>query len=92
MEPTPPPPPSASPPARPVAAPREQEQSIKARKQLLFEKDEASGTEQAAGPTKPFVEYLRTTPPAPLPTVAKATLWTAAVIVVLLFLAALIKR
>ena len=73
---------------RRLAAPREQEQSIKARKQLLFEEDEklAPG---ASAPRMPFVAYLRTTPAAPLPAMWKAILGVAGAIVMLLLLAAL---
>jgi hypothetical protein len=89
------PPPIDIPPARPrvVSTPgREQEQSIRERKQLLFEEDERpAGPPVEAAPTKPFVEYLRTTPAAPLSGLAKVLIWTAGVLVVLLFVASLIK-
>ena len=71
-------------------APREQEHSIKARKQSMFGEDELADR-PAAGPTKPFAEYVRTTAAAPLSTLAKAGLWGAGVVVVLLLLAALLK-
>jgi hypothetical protein len=74
------------------AAGREQEQSIRERKQLLFEEDEAP-TRPALEPepVKPFPEYLRTTPAAPLSGLARAILWGAGLLVVLLFVAALVK-
>ncbi len=57
---------------------------------MLFEDDEPLST----APTverKPFVEYLRTTPAAPLSAGVKAALWAAGVVVVLLLLGALLK-
>jgi hypothetical protein len=72
--------------------PREQEQSIKARKKLLFDDDEDA---PAAAPRelvvrKPFREYLQTTPAAPLSGGVKAALWAAGVVVLLLLIAALL--
>ncbi|WP_406698754.1 hypothetical protein V5E97_07695 [Singulisphaera sp. Ch08] len=65
-------------------APREQEQSIKARKREIFEE------EQSFGPRKPFADYLATTEPTPLSTGQKATLWAVGALVVLLLMAALL--
>jgi len=64
----------------------EQERSIKAREHELYfnplsEKDARS--------LKPFPEYLRETPAQPLSAATKAVLWIVAVLVVLVFLAAL---
>jgi hypothetical protein len=64
--------------------PREQEQSIKARKTELFEEHSAT----AAGPVKPFPQYLAETPAAPLSKVEKRALWAVAALAVLLLLAA----
>lgn len=64
-------------------APREQEQSIKARKREIFEE------EQNFGPRKPFSEYLESTEAFPLTTAQKALLWGVGILVVLLLLAAL---
>jgi hypothetical protein len=60
--------------------PREQEQSIKARKSELFEKKTAD-----TGPRKSFSKYLGETPTAPFSKSEKVALWTAAAVVVLLF-------
>jgi hypothetical protein len=70
----------------PNPAPREQEQIIKAKKQQLFEADEP-----VAGPLKPFAQYVRETPAAPLSVGVKALLWGAGVVVVLILLYALIR-
>lgn len=66
-------------------APREQEQSIKARKREIFEEEESS-----FGPRKPFAEYLAKTEATPLSTAQKATLWGVGALVVLLLLGALL--
>lgn len=78
-----------------VGGGREQEQSIRARKQLLFEEEELTPRHDAAsdhGPRKSFSEYLRATPAAPLSGSTRAMLWGAGLIVVLLFIASLVKR
>jgi hypothetical protein len=64
-----------------------QEQSIKARKHQLFEVD--APVEVGSG--RPFKEFVRTTPAAPLSGLIKAALWTAGVVVVLVLAAALFK-
>lgn len=69
---------------------REQEQSIKDRKQLLFD-DDPPPASAATGPGKPFALYLRETPAAPLPAWVKAALWAAGVVVALLLLGAVMK-
>lgn len=69
--------------------PREQEHSIRERKRLLFEDDEPRAEAAPDVPRKSFVEYLQTTPAAPLSTAEKAILWGVGVVVVLLLLAAL---
>jgi hypothetical protein len=68
--------------------PREQEQSIKDRKRLLYDDDDlpASSVER-----KPFALYLRETPATPLSGPVKAALWAAAVVVGLLLAAAAMK-
>jgi hypothetical protein len=66
-------------------APREQEQSIKARKREIFEEEQ-----RHADPRKPFSEYMAKTPPAPLSTGQKAALGAVGALVVLLLLAALL--
>ncbi|MDR3632742.1 MAG: hypothetical protein P4L84_02840 [Isosphaeraceae bacterium] len=65
-----------------------QEQSIKARKHELFQPEAATGA--STGPRKTVKEYLRDTRPVPLAAGAKAGLWVAAALVLLLFLAALL--
>jgi hypothetical protein len=64
----------------------EQEHSIKARRRELFV--EPIQPEQS-GPTKPFADYLRETPPQPISAFTKAVLWVAGLVVALLLLAAL---
>ncbi len=72
-------------PQAPHEARERQDQSIKARKTQLFEV-----SEQAEGVAlQPFGEYVRRTPPAPLPQAVKASLWGVGVLVLLLLLAAL---
>jgi hypothetical protein len=61
-----------------------QEQSIKARKTELFEEESRDGE---GGPVRPFRAYLETTPAAPLSLGVKASLWSAGVLVGLLFVA-----
>ncbi len=65
-----------------------QEQSIKARKNQLFD-DHAPAPD--LGSSKPFKDFLRDTPAAPLSGGTKAVLWTAGVLVALLLVAALMK-
>jgi hypothetical protein len=77
--------------AAPKPPTREQEVSIRERKALLFEADEAPTARADAPPRRPFAEYLRTTPAAPLSPTAKGTLYGVGVVVALLFLAALVK-
>jgi hypothetical protein len=64
----------------------EQEISIRQREHELFR---SHADDSSAGPTRPFADYLRDTPSAPLPTWVKAVLWGLAVVVALLFAAAL---
>lgn len=66
---------------------RTQEQSIKARKQDLFDADEPING--PTGPHKSFQDCLKETPAEPLSTPLKALLWTVGTIVVLLLVAAL---
>ena len=63
----------------------QQDQSIKARKNQLFE---AIKTDDDGSSGKPFVVYLKDTPAAPMSAPVKAALWAMGVVVVLLFLAA----
>ena len=67
---------------------RTQEQSIKARKNDLFEADEPVGG--PVGPRRSFQECLRTTPADPLSTLVKALLWVVGTVVILLLVAALV--
>ena len=72
-------------------APREtEEQSIKARKQELYD---APPDDPALAPpiVKPFPQYLRETPAAPLPAWGKGLLILLGVIVALLLAAALLR-
>jgi hypothetical protein len=64
-----------------------QEQSIKARKHQLFEAD----APVQVGSGRPFREFLRTTPAAPLSGLTRAALWAAGVVVALVLVAALFK-
>jgi hypothetical protein len=64
----------------------EQERSIKDREQeLFFEPDDAA----ARPPLRPFPDYLKATPPDPMPPAVKAILWVVGILVALLFLAAI---
>ncbi len=62
---------------------REQEVSIRQREGELFRRED-----EAASTAKPFAEYLRETPAAPLPAWLTAALWAIGVVVVLLLAAA----
>jgi hypothetical protein len=72
---------------------REQDQSIKARKKLLFDDEEDGRTASASSAVerKSFAEHLRSTPAAPLSPGLKALLGVAAAVVVLLLVAVLVK-
>ena len=72
---------------KPREALEQQDQSIKARKHQLFE---APVSDASAATVKPFVVYLRGTPATPMPQGTRIALWGLAVVVVLLFLAALL--
>ena len=63
---------------------QEQEVSIRQRGHELFRSDDAT-----AAPMRPFAEYLRETPSTPLSAWTQALLWALAVVVALLFAAAL---
>lgn len=65
-----------------------QEQSIKDRKKELFQAEPAPVA--PTGPRKTVKDYLREARPMPMTRVAKAGLWVAGVLVVLLFLASLL--
>jgi hypothetical protein len=75
---------TSEPPREPNEPPREQEQSIKARKREIFEEEHHAG-----GPRRPFAEYLAETPPMMLSTVVRTALGAVFVLVVLLLLAAI---
>jgi hypothetical protein len=74
---------------------RESEGSIKARKDLLFDDEDAPllAAEEAliATRSKPFGEYLRSTPATPLSGGTRAMLYTAGVVVLALLGAALLR-
>ena len=70
--------------------PREQEQSIKDRKRLLYDDDDAPVSALAVE-RKPFSVYLRETPARPLSGGVKAALWAAAIIAALLLAGAVMK-
>lgn len=72
--------------------PKDQDQSIKARKKLLYEEDEVPPSALSDGDRLPFRAYLSKTPAAPLPIGTKALLWLAAVIVGLLLLVTILRR
>jgi len=63
-----------------------QDQSIKSRKFQLFDDDDPA----AGGPAKPFADYLRATPPAPMSAGVKAAFWGAGGVLILILLAALL--
>ena len=63
----------------------EQEISIKAREHELYVKAPPA---EISKPVKPFPVYLRETPAEPLSPTTKATLWMVAIVVTMLFLAA----
>src|SRR4051812_36064681 len=67
--------------------PREQDQSIKDRKRLLYDDDDLP----PAPESKPFDLYLPQTPAAPLPPAIKAALWGAGIVVGLLLAAAVLR-
>ena len=72
-----------------IPASREtQEQSIKARKRELFQPE--APPPPSSAPRKSIKEYLRDTKPMPMAPGTKGALWVAAVLVAVLFLAALI--
>jgi hypothetical protein len=65
-----------------------QEQSIKARKNQLFDDD----TPVFTGSDRPFKEFLRETSATPLSPAIRAMLWAAALLVVVMLVAALFKK
>ena len=65
---------------------RTQEQSIKARKNQLFDADEPV---ESSGPRKSLQDCLRETPATPLSTMVKAILWAIGAVVLLLLAVAL---
>jgi hypothetical protein len=64
----------------------EQELSIKEREQQLFLE---SSEDLVQEPTRPFADYLRETPAAPVSSEVKVLLWIAAIVVAILFAAAI---
>jgi hypothetical protein len=73
--------------ARSADAVDHQDPSIKVRKSQLYEQPQPTAEVTAA---KPFAEYLRATPPAPLSPGVKTALWVVGALIVLLFLAAVL--
>jgi hypothetical protein len=74
--------------------PGDQDQSIKARKRLLYEEDDLPASPAVTPPVverKPFRAYLRETPAQPLSTGMKALVWGSAILVGLLFAASVWK-
>jgi hypothetical protein len=60
----------------------------------LFDDDDAEAItpdSAASTPHKPFAQYLRETPPAPLSQGTKLALWATGGLTILLFLASLLK-
>ena len=74
-----------------MSDPREQEQSIKDRKKLIYDDDPTPLATGASVERKPFKIHLRETPAQPLSTVLKAALMAAGVAVALLLAGALWK-
>ena len=70
---------------------REQEQSIKDRKKLIYDDDPTALPTGPVAERKPFKIYLRETPAQPLSTGLKAALWAAGIAVVLLLAGAIWK-
>ncbi len=71
---------------------REQEQSIKERKQLLYDEEELPPS--APGDAilrKPFAQYLREVPAAPLSLQTRAILWALGVVIAVLLGGAILK-
>lgn len=64
--------------------PREQDQSIKDRKRLLYEDDDLPVSSAPTVASKPFSVYLNETPAAPLSGGIKAALWAVGIVVGLL--------
>jgi hypothetical protein len=66
----------------------EQEQSIKARERELYVKPLETA---ASKPTKPFADYLRETRAEPFSPTTKVVLWMVAIVVAMLFMAAVAR-
>lgn len=60
-------------------------------RELFDDEDDAATLASPALPHRPFPDYIRTTPAAPLSSAEKALLWVAGVAVALLFAASLYK-
>ena len=72
--------------------PREQEQTIRTRKQFLFDAEEVPVVDgDPSRPRKSFAEYLRETPATPLNGLTKAAVWGAGALVVLLLILTVMK-
>lgn len=71
--------------------PKDQDQSIKERKKLLYEEDEVPPSAAGDGERLPFRVYLTRTPAAPLPVGTRALLWLAAAVVALLLLLTILR-
>lgn len=74
-----------------MSDPREQEQSIKDRKKLIYDDDPTPASTRPVIERKPFKIHLRETPPQPLSTGLKVGLWAAGIAVALLLAGALWK-
>ena len=75
----------------PKPPPREEEQSIRARKAEMFERTESPKPTGPTSPTKPFAVYLRETPATPLSGMTKAILWAVGALVVLLLIVGFLR-
>lgn len=71
-----------------MGEPREQEQSIKDRKKLLYDAEPMAVPTSSGEIRKPFILHLRETPAAPLPASLKAGLWAVGIVVALLLMGA----
>ena len=74
-----------------MSDPREQEQSIKDRKKLIYDDDPRPASTGPVIERKPFKIHLRETPPQPLSGTLKAGLWAAGIAVALLLAGAIWK-
>ena len=80
---------SKKPPASSSMPMEEQDRSIRARKNQLFDD---SNHDLPTISKRPFADYLKTTPGAPPTQGQKTAFWSIAAVVILLFLAAILGR